>query len=172
MIKRIGVGLFCLLLLILPSCKLAQSISGDRIITAFKSDMAVKSNDGYQFLCRFIRDDIDTTDIEIISPEETRGLKYEYREGAYQVSFGSKSIGPGNHVLPQSSFTEILTDILSCCAGNDNLIRTYSGEETTTFNGNCGAGSFRVTVNKDTGYIEKIYADGYNIEYDFSNQSG
>lgn len=168
MIKKMSIVAICALFFTLAACKIGSSVDQNDIITNFTAKMSVNIDDK-QYDCDISRTDGNITKIIITSPDTVSGLTYEYRGEGYTISYNDKVAEGDYPYLPDSSFSEILTDILSSVSSGNSLGKSYSVSGSSCFDGECESGDFKVTVSNDTGFIQKIEAKDYKIEYTFSD---
>lgn len=170
MIKKASVLCVCIMCLILSSCTIINSTDADSIITFFEANMAVYIDDK-EYDCEFTRNDENIAQIKVIYPDEISGLTYNYRGEGYNITYNNKTIDGTYPFLPDSSFSEILINILSSASNKTTLDKKYSVGDSTCFSGTCEEGQYNIIVSNNTGYIEKIESEDYKIDYVFSNQN-
>ena len=166
MAKLISVFLCCFMLLALPACKNKNIEKSSDIENTFESN--VKINYGKnEYECELSHTPEHVNIVKILKPDNLRGLTFSWEDGVCEVSWHDLKCEFSKNILPDSSFISGIIDALNTISSSDSL-EACSGEgDYKIFKGNCEAGNFQISVDKN-GNIKNLSVPEKGIDAEFS----
>lgn len=159
------------MLINLSSCKSKGVLPCNEINSRFKGNINIKANDNL-YSCEIVKSSPSTIYIKFTSPKELENITYEIKNDCSIVSYNNLKYEKNNNIFYDNSFITSLVDILNFISLNDNELNFIkTKDKSSEYNGVVNNKSFKVFVNCDTGFIDKIEVEQDNFIAEFCNLS-
>ncbi len=174
MLKKIFFIILCFLLCLSSACCSSgknYEIKNDEIITNFSSELSISCEDTV-YLCSYKNNEFCTSELEIKLPEELKGVLFSHNLEGYSLSKAGIVLKNDSYFLCENSYLKLLDNIIQTLATYKKQLKLVSSDEQKNlFKGSIDDLKFEISIEKQSGFIDKIFINSLGISYDFSKQN-
>lgn len=104
-----------------------------------------------------INRDNNSTTVEVISPETMKGISFSRtEEDKYLINYNNLSFETTGSIIPSESAIYTVIDVLDISSDSENIKVISDENNVTVYLGKCNSGEFKLSINSDSGIVQKI----------------